>query len=154
VSPICPRYVPARSRERSGPPVRYLSAMPSERLLTTGETAERLSVSPRTVSRLVAAGRLLPVRFCGRLRFDPRDVEAFLERARGRGTADLAAVEPAGGPEAREPETSDGESGLLGPRVAPLAASGHASARGRRGETAHAVNSPNVAPRVIFAVRV
>jgi excisionase family DNA binding protein len=51
--------------------------------LTSSEVAERYVVSERTVQRWAERGVLPATRFVplGPLRFDPRDVEALLERA-------------------------------------------------------------------------
>jgi excisionase family DNA binding protein len=53
----------------------------ARRLLTAREAAELLGVSPKTVHRLVAAGRLTPIRLVpgGRLRFVPEDVDRLIE---------------------------------------------------------------------------
>jgi excisionase family DNA binding protein len=55
-----------------------------ERLLTTGEVAEALRCTPRTVHRLAAAGRLQPIQFAplGRLRFAAAEVAALIESSR------------------------------------------------------------------------
>jgi excisionase family DNA binding protein len=51
-----------------------------EPLLSVRAAAKYLSISPRTLYRLVAAGELHPVRVGARLRFDRADVRAYLER--------------------------------------------------------------------------
>jgi excisionase family DNA binding protein len=53
--------------------------------LTNSEVAIRYGVSERTVQRWAERGVLPATRFVafGPLRFDPRDVEALLEQARG-----------------------------------------------------------------------
>jgi excisionase family DNA binding protein len=71
--------------------------------MSSGEVAERLGVTDKTVRRFVAMGILSPVRFGarGQYRYDSLEVERVLERARVRGTSEEA-VEPAegsGGPE-------------------------------------------------------
>ena len=50
-------------------------------LLTTDTVSERLGCSVQTVRRLAAAGRIPTVRFAagGPMRFQPRDVEAFVD---------------------------------------------------------------------------
>ena len=54
-----------------------------ENLITSGEVAKRLRVSPRTVQRMAADGRLVPVRTVEGLNnaylFDPADVEAQID---------------------------------------------------------------------------
>jgi excisionase family DNA binding protein len=54
-------------------------------LAKTAEVAQRYGTSAYTIRRLVAAGQLPAIRLSpkGHLRFDPREVEAFIERARG-----------------------------------------------------------------------
>jgi excisionase family DNA binding protein len=51
-------------------------------LLTTGEVAARFNTSRRTVRRYVERGLLPAIRLRGGLRFDPREVEAFLAARR------------------------------------------------------------------------
>jgi excisionase family DNA binding protein len=50
-------------------------------LLTLNEVANLLRVSPHTVRAWTRSARLLPVRICRRLLFDPADVEAFVRKA-------------------------------------------------------------------------
>jgi excisionase family DNA binding protein len=57
-------------------------AMPS-RLLDYGSVAEILGVSPRTVYTLCKSGRLPAVRVMGSVRIDPRDLERFINEAKG-----------------------------------------------------------------------
>ncbi len=49
-------------------------------LLTTGQVATRLGVSPKTVRRIVASGRLRSIRLMpgARFRFEPADVENLI----------------------------------------------------------------------------
>jgi excisionase family DNA binding protein len=47
-------------------------------LLSLRATAERLSVSTRTVRRLVATGQLPALKVGGQLRFDPAELEQWL----------------------------------------------------------------------------
>ena len=55
----------------------------STSLITTEAVAERLSVDPKTVRALVDDGALRAVRIGKRcIRFDPQDVEAFIEGAK------------------------------------------------------------------------
>lgn len=56
-------------------------------LLTRDAVAERLSVSPRTVRRLIATGALSSVRIAGQVRVDPRDLSDYLDRNRTGGAA-------------------------------------------------------------------
>jgi len=55
------------------------------RLLTVGEVAEGLRLSPRTVHRLASEGELARVRVGRSVRVDSRDVDAFVERHREQG---------------------------------------------------------------------
>jgi excisionase family DNA binding protein len=52
------------------------------RLLTLLEVADRLRLSPHTIRAMVRQNRLLPVRICRRLLFDPADVQRFLDSSR------------------------------------------------------------------------
>ncbi|HHS97018.1 MAG TPA: DNA-binding protein [Chloroflexi bacterium] len=59
------------------------------RLLTVGEVADLVQVSPRTVFRWMAQGRLPAIRVGNVTRIRPEDLEAFFEahrstRTRGR----------------------------------------------------------------------
>jgi excisionase family DNA binding protein len=54
----------------------------TERLMTLLEVADTLRVSPHTIRAWVRKRRLLPVRICRRLLFDPADVQRFLESSR------------------------------------------------------------------------
>ena len=57
---------------------------PVESLLTLGDVAEFLSVSERTVRRLVASGALPSIQLGRRvIRFDPADVRRFLAARKG-----------------------------------------------------------------------
>lgn len=49
-------------------------------LLDARETACVLSISPRTLARLTAAGSIPCVRIGRRLLFDPRDLTEFIDR--------------------------------------------------------------------------
>lgn len=53
-----------------------------ERLLTSGETAEVLGVTDRTLRTLVRTGSLPAVRFGRSVRFDPADLREFIENAK------------------------------------------------------------------------
>ena len=48
------------------------------RLLSVGETAERLNVSPRTVYRLAESGELPVLRIGGSLRVDPNELRSYI----------------------------------------------------------------------------
>lgn len=51
----------------------------SERLLTVAQAAERLAISPSSVKRLIAAGRLRAVHPTpGRTAVDEREVDAYI----------------------------------------------------------------------------
>jgi excisionase family DNA binding protein len=52
------------------------------RLLSIHELAELLGISRPTVYALVRRGQLVPIRVGERMRFDPADVRAYLERNR------------------------------------------------------------------------
>lgn len=54
----------------------------SERLLSVLEVADRLQLSERQVRRLIMAQELKSLRIGGRVRIDPRDLAAFLDRCR------------------------------------------------------------------------
>jgi len=54
----------------------------ADTLLTVNGLAEHLAVSRETVYRLVRRGDIRPVRVGERLRFLPRDVDAYLEARR------------------------------------------------------------------------
>ena len=56
------------------------SCLPS-RLLTPQETAEYLSVSKRTLKRLVSEKKLAAIKVRGAMRFRFKDIEAFIERS-------------------------------------------------------------------------
>ena len=53
-----------------------------QRLRTIGDTAERLSVSPRTVRRLIDAGELPIIRIGRAIRIDDNDLEQAIARWR------------------------------------------------------------------------
>ena len=54
-----------------------------EPLLTIEQVARRLSVHEATVRRLVKVGQLKGTKVLGSLRFDPRDVELYVDTLRG-----------------------------------------------------------------------
>jgi excisionase family DNA binding protein len=57
--------------------------MPAEPLLTTRQVAEHLGLSPATVLRRWRAGELPGIRIATNvLRFDPRELEAWLNERR------------------------------------------------------------------------
>ncbi len=56
----------------------------TEPFLTVDELAAMLRVKPRFIYRLTSEGRIDYYRLGGRLRFRPRDVEAFLLREQVR----------------------------------------------------------------------
>lgn len=49
-----------------------------EPLLAVGDVARRLAISERTVERLIAAGKLRPLRVEGQRRFTPEAIDAYL----------------------------------------------------------------------------
>jgi excisionase family DNA binding protein len=64
----------------------YADTLTLEPLLSVGAAAALLSVSRRTLYRFVEAGELHPLRVGQRLRFEPADLRAYLERQRNRGS--------------------------------------------------------------------
>ncbi len=54
---------------------------PTHQLLTVDAVADRLAVSPATVYRLVASGRLAKLRIGGSTRFRAPDVERLIEES-------------------------------------------------------------------------
>jgi excisionase family DNA binding protein len=54
------------------------------RVLDLDQVAEYLGASEDTIHRMVAEGRLVPVRFDRRLRFDVRDLDRLIEEAKGK----------------------------------------------------------------------
>lgn len=54
----------------------------TRRLLKLEQAAEYLSTSPDTLQRLVAAGKLTPVRVDRHVRFDLRELDALVEEAK------------------------------------------------------------------------
>jgi excisionase family DNA binding protein len=59
-----------------------------ERLLRLPEAAELLSVSARTVYRLVAEGRLPAIRIRDHFRLDPADLRAFVVQGKEQNSFD------------------------------------------------------------------
>jgi excisionase family DNA binding protein len=58
------------------------ATVPLEPLLVTPEEAARLlSLSPRTLARLTAAGEIRPVRAGRSVRYDRRELERWIEQA-------------------------------------------------------------------------
>jgi excisionase family DNA binding protein len=57
-------------------------------MLTTQQTAERLSVHPETIRRLIKAGKLKAVSLSdterARLRIDEKELQAFIDRQGAR----------------------------------------------------------------------
>ena len=62
--------------------------MMDESFLTTEEVLEYLQVNLRTVYRLIKAGKIPAVRVGRQWRFRKRDIDAWLETQRPRGTHD------------------------------------------------------------------
>ncbi len=56
--------------------------MKTERFYTVRTLAERLAVQPLTIYRLVQSGKLTGFRIGRSLRFDPDEVQAFLDSVR------------------------------------------------------------------------
>lgn len=65
--------------------VKEISAIPSDRLLTREETADRLRISVRTLDDMADAGEIQPVRIRGRVLYHPEAVDAFIQRCAGEG---------------------------------------------------------------------
>lgn len=80
--------------------------MIDETFLTTDEVLEYLQVNLRTVYRLIKAGKIPAVRVGRQWRFRKRDIDAWLDGQRARGTA-----RPTGGTERA------GRSAALHPRI-------------------------------------
>jgi excisionase family DNA binding protein len=55
----------------------------AQRLMKTGDAARFLNVSPGTVYRLAQRGIVPSVRIGGSLRFDPRELDAWLHQQNG-----------------------------------------------------------------------
>ena len=72
--------------------------MMDETFLTTDEVIDYLQVNLRTVYRLIKAGKLPAVRVGRQWRFRKRDIDAWLDSQRGRGTRGAAAPAPAPAP--------------------------------------------------------
>jgi len=69
--------------------------MMDETFLTTEEVLEYLQVNLRTVYRLIKAGKIPAVRVGRQWRFRKRDIDAWLDSQRPRGTTRAAAAAPA-----------------------------------------------------------
>jgi excisionase family DNA binding protein len=54
------------------------------RLLDMEQATEYLGTSEDTIHRLIAEGKLVPVRFDRRIRFDIRDLDKLIEQAKHR----------------------------------------------------------------------
>jgi excisionase family DNA binding protein len=70
--------------------------MIDETFLTTEEVLEYLQVNLRTVYRLIKAGKIPAVRVGRQWRFRKRDIDAWLDSQRARGTAVRSAAVPSG----------------------------------------------------------
>jgi excisionase family DNA binding protein len=81
-----------------------------ETFLTTEEVLEYLQVNLRTVYRLIKAGKIPAVRVGRQWRFRKRDIDAWLDSQRPRGSSRAAAVS------AEEPEAS-GRQATERPRI-------------------------------------
>ena len=67
---------------KSGPAIHHDGPTAFAPLLTLDEVASFLRLNPRTIRRLVAAGRLPCARIAGRIRFVPADVDRFVQARR------------------------------------------------------------------------
>ncbi len=56
----------------------------TSKLMTKRETADRLSVSTRTLDRIRSKGEIKAVSVGGQVRFRPEDVEKFINRSTQR----------------------------------------------------------------------
>ena len=72
--------------------------MMDETFLTTDEVIDYLQVNLRTVYRLIKAGKLPAVRVGRQWRFRKRDIDAWLDSQRGRGSRASATPTPAPAP--------------------------------------------------------
>ena len=70
--------------------------MIDETFLTTEEVLEYLQVNLRTVYRLIKAGKIPAVRVGRQWRFRKRDIDAWLDSQRARGSAVRSAAVPSG----------------------------------------------------------
>ena len=77
--------------------------MIEETFLTTEEVLEYLQVNLRTVYRLIKAGKIPAVRVGRQWRFRKRDIDAWLDSQRARGSRPAAAAESAARPSAGRP---------------------------------------------------
>src|ERR1700741_1200065 len=68
--------------------------MADEGFLTTEEVLEYLQVNLRTVYRLIKAGKIPAVRVGRQWRFRKRDIDAWLDSQRPRGTTRVTAAPP------------------------------------------------------------
>ena len=60
---------------------------PNLQLLTAGEAAKLLMITPRTVYRMIENGEIATVRFGGSVRIRKQDLERFIEKhLEGSGT--------------------------------------------------------------------
>ena len=57
-------------------------------LLTQPEAAEALAVSPRTLWSLTRVGKVICLRIGGLVRYDPRDLQAFIESQKANAATD------------------------------------------------------------------
>jgi excisionase family DNA binding protein len=64
-----------------------------EQLMTAGQTAEALCISPRTVWTLTREGALACIRIGRRVLYSPDDVRAFVDRCRKGGNKASALLE-------------------------------------------------------------
>lgn len=85
--------------------------MIDETFLTTEEVLEYLQVNLRTVYRLIKAGKIPAVRVGRQWRFRKRDIDAWLDSQRPRGSAARAAAVPA--PQAARPTAGAGRPRVL-----------------------------------------
>jgi excisionase family DNA binding protein len=99
--PRRPGVVPGGSRQAAGPDAHVGGRSQRQRYLTSGQAADRLGVSPRTVARWVDDHRLIcTYTLGGHRRFRVVDIElvaAEMAAPTHRGTPASAAREPASG---------------------------------------------------------
>jgi excisionase family DNA binding protein len=56
--------------------------MKTDQFYTVKTLAEKLAVKPLTIYRLIANGKLPAMKIGGSIRFDPADIDAFLQTVR------------------------------------------------------------------------
>ena len=65
----------------------------ADELLSAGEAAKRLGVSPATMRTIIRNGEIRALRVGGRMKIPAADLQAFLDQKEGRVTGDLTMAE-------------------------------------------------------------